>query len=359
MTKFKDRHTYLGASEVGQALGFSKWKDSSPHDLWLEKTLRAPRTAHKAIFNRGHEMEPVLARMLEGSEYGFRLYSQQAEFRKTKTPWLVSHVDGLIKEVSDPGLKLGSDVMFDEYGSYPSGPGVVEYKAPGMRVTSKVKQDGFDACYIAQLQTNIYNADVQWGVLVLLDYDQWKPLFAFMRRDDEMIEAIITRSSEFWDKVLHDLEPSVLTGEPVWLPNYAHQGPMVLADSKAMTIADRYAVADLVLNKAKTEHAEAKQAVQILMREDANSRKIEVPLHDKNLLMLATDSIVDGRETVKGKELLNWTGNLCEAVMDGEKDIFEEMAGKFVNQSQRLPLFIKRGAPYARTLIRVKEKSHE
>ena len=128
---FLDRHEYLGASEVGQACGLSDY--GTDRELWEQKTLRAARTAHKNIFDRGHDMEPIMIGLLNGENVDVSL--TQAEAFRDDRPWLVSHLDGIV----DVSACVGGEIFGVKIPDWAVGDGVLEMKAPGSHAASKFK----------------------------------------------------------------------------------------------------------------------------------------------------------------------------------------------------------------------------
>lgn len=61
-----NRMGFIGGSDVAAILGVSPFK--TPHELWLQKTGRAPREEvtpeQQKRFDRGHRLEPVVLQML-------------------------------------------------------------------------------------------------------------------------------------------------------------------------------------------------------------------------------------------------------------------------------------------------------
>ena len=303
---FSDRHEYLGASEVGQALGLIDTYGTA-EDLWKEKTLRAPRQGHQAIFDRGHTMEPIIANWLRKEQCV--LTHEQEEASTQERPWLVSHIDGIIVLPDDEDEIAGNPIP-----EFATGPGIIEMKAPGSRMTHKFNMEGVHEHYIAQMQVNLHNTGLPWGVFAYIDYDDWKLYLIFVQRDDLLLMGMLPHVDAFWQQVKDDKWETEPEPEPI-----LKQAKKQATGSFTWTFGpEGEAVAE--------EYLDALRQVYVA---EKNLEVVKQSIYDVLDLHDCEEGIVDarvrvkkvrskGRLSYKGKVLYEWTQQLCEAI-DGEE----------------------------------------
>jgi len=235
VTTEADRSTFIGGSDIASVLGVSPWK--SPHELWLEKTHRAPKETptpeQQKRFDRGHRLEPVVVDMLvdrlrdEGHEV--EVIARNARYIDTEHPFMAceidfelmldgEHVNGDCKTVHPFAAKKWGEEGTDEVP--------IEYAAQfmqGLGIT------GRDRCICATLI----------GMDDLLIY--------WVDRDQETIDGIRNRVCEFWNGcVLADVEPDPIDFDDCKAIYQKANGASIEADS-----ATRDAVFRLAEVKAK------------------------------------------------------------------------------------------------------------
>lgn len=191
-----NRLGFIGGSDVAAILGVSPWK--SPHELWLQKTGRAPREEvtpeQQKRFDRGHRLEPVVLEMLldrlrdEGREV--ELLRTNERYIDAEYPFMAceidfelmldgEHVNGDCKTVHPFAAKKWGEEGTDEVP--------IEYAAQfmhGLGIT------GRDRCIVATLI----------GMDDLLIYE--------VQRDQETIDGIRGRVAQYWNEcVIADVPP--------------------------------------------------------------------------------------------------------------------------------------------------------
>lgn len=195
--------TVIGCSRIGKILGYG-YKDGpyGPQEVWKYLTNRAPDPENKAIFDRGHYMEPELARLAK-EKYGLNIVSEQVQYRDPDRPWLIAHVDGMVPRFArlrrdDPELE---------------GAGVWEAKAPGSHVTFNFKDYGMTEEYTAQTQMGAYVAsaalemDILYATFGYLDYDAYDPICFNVPTSKPFQESTLEILDKFWWHVTNDKMP--------------------------------------------------------------------------------------------------------------------------------------------------------
>jgi putative phage-type endonuclease len=204
-----NRMGFVGGSDVAAILGVSPFK--TPHELWLQKTGRAPREeitpAQQKRFDRGHRLEPVVLDMLldrlrdEGLEV--ELLHTNEHYTDAEHPFMKCEIDFELRITGEIEI-AGVMVQFDgehingdcktvhpfaakKWGEESTDEVPIEYAAQfmqGLGIT------GRDLCICASLI----------GMDDLLIY--------WVRRDEETIQGIRARVAQYWHEcVLADVPP--------------------------------------------------------------------------------------------------------------------------------------------------------
>lgn len=191
-----NRLGFIGGSDVAAILGVSPWK--SPHELWLQKTGRAPREEvtpeQQKRFDRGHRLEPVVLQMLidrlQDEGHDVELLRTNERYIDAEHPFMAceidfelmldgEHINGDCKTVHPFAAKKWGEEGTDEVP--------IEYAAQfmhGLGIT------GRNRCIVATLI----------GMDDLLIY--------FVDRDQETVDGIRGRVAQYWNEcVLADVPP--------------------------------------------------------------------------------------------------------------------------------------------------------
>ena len=200
----------IGCSEVADILGHGY---KSAGELWRIKTRRSPREGHKAVFDRGHDMEPIMARMIQ-RDYGRVLVSEQVQYRDPQRPWLVYHADGMFPKWSP--LNDGAKEQ--------DGPGIWEAKAPGSRMAQKMAEEGMTENYLCQGQMGMHVAsaalsrEISWGTYGFLDYDAYELVAYDTMADAEFQRRALQLVERFYDCLVRDVPPDDVEAEKIEVP---------------------------------------------------------------------------------------------------------------------------------------------
>jgi len=194
----KEYREHLGCSEIADIMGHGY---NSPLDLWKKKTHKAPDTAHKRIFDRGHEMEKYGSQRAQ--ELGRVLVAEQVQYRDPERPWLIYHADGMFPRWSP----LEPD---DEPRE---GAGIWEFKAPGSNMAQEMARKGMTPSYVCQGQGGMHVAaaalgqPVLWGTFGYWDYDAWDLVAFDVAASPKFQAQILEAVDRFWECVQMDTPP--------------------------------------------------------------------------------------------------------------------------------------------------------
>lgn len=181
-----DRHTYIGASDIGVIMGVSPFK--TPFELWCEKTqkIKPENLDEKDSVRMGKVLEEFVAQ-----EYAYR--NNVAVRRAPKVyvhpdyPFFKAHADRLVTG-TEKGLECKTT---SEY--------------------NKDKWDGADIpeSYILQCQWLMgLSGRKEWDIAVLIGGNKYKdkPL----KFDSELFDLMVKKALIFWNEnVLKDIPPEL------------------------------------------------------------------------------------------------------------------------------------------------------
>lgn len=178
-----DRTKFLGGSDVAAILGVSPWK--SIVDLWLDKiTPRVEDSQNVAAKRRGSRLEPYIRDMIE-EEYGLKIVRVNQRYIDKELPFLAAEIDA---ETEDENIEIKT---------------VHPFKA---KEWGEQDTDHLPIHYIAQVQHGMgINGKNKCRTFALIG-DDLKQFI--VERDDETIEAMRNRCSDFWNSyVLPKIQP--------------------------------------------------------------------------------------------------------------------------------------------------------
>src|SRR5271157_3978937 len=171
-----DRKSGLGGSDSPVVLNVSPFK--TRRQLWQQKLGLIEQEEESPIMKRGHYMEDKVAEMWEGIT-GKHTRKVLQRFIHPKIPFIFAHVDRIIE----------GDTR---------GPGVLEIKCPGSMVARKIERDGMQDYYTTQLQHYLGVTGYKWGVLAVLNYDDFRLIPYEMTADPDFIKMIFQEDCNFW-----------------------------------------------------------------------------------------------------------------------------------------------------------------
>jgi len=197
-----NRTKYLGGSDVGAILGFSKYRTAL--DVWLEKTGRVVNTVDNLPVRFGTFAEEFVA-----SEYatqtGFALVHSEQGVVHPQYPFMVGHID---RFVFDSTNQVDSE-LFNSNGSCAASH-LLECKTAspfnqsdwGDLGTDEVPMSYLVQCLWYLAITNLERCDVA----VLFGNSDFRIYEVY--RDKELEDLIISKAAAFWnDYVMQDTPP--------------------------------------------------------------------------------------------------------------------------------------------------------
>ena len=213
----KRRFNGIGGSEMAAVLGISKYQ--SVYDLWQVKTGRKQAFNGNDATHWGQLLESAVA-----EEYaritGEKIRVSRKHYTSKDYPWLVGNVDRLIlkNELHDTKIleckTCTDDSAVDEDGLKEWGQGNTYH--PNFQINGSRKPSG---TVIATFKIYVIAPSDENGIMFITGYKETDLAVLFMRtrdfriytikRNEEIINAIIEKSAEFWRCVLTDTEPEM------------------------------------------------------------------------------------------------------------------------------------------------------
>lgn len=206
----------IGGSDAAAILGLNKY--ATPYTVWLEKTNRAEPddlSDNEKVY-WGTVLEPVIADEFARRNPEFDVLEPGAMYQSVEYPWMLASVDRVIYE--QPG-NPEDDNPWEPVG-------ILEIKTCGERMRPEW-EDGVPDYYLAQVNHYLAVTGYQFAYVAVLiagqEYREYR-----IERDDEDIDYLIEKESEFWYEYVEADKVPPLTGNR--------------ADSEA--VMEQYSVAD-------------------------------------------------------------------------------------------------------------------
>jgi len=197
MSEEIDRSTYIGGSDAAALMGKHQYK--TVRDVYdkLQGNKDLDLSGNKHV-QRGNEMEPLIVDWLHenldptiNDPTIYELFdagdaSDQIFLQDDEHPFLGGHPDG---------IGWGDPTTYDAV--------VYEIKAPASSSMDRLKRHGIHARYYYQVMhymmiINRGEFEAKRGVMVLWDYDAWKPLFVNVWYDEEKAEELYERCQDMY-----------------------------------------------------------------------------------------------------------------------------------------------------------------
>ena len=201
----RERTKYLGGSDIGAILGFSKYHTAL--DVWLEKTGRIVNKVDNLPVRFGSFAESFVASEY-ASQTGFPLAHSEAGVIHPTYPFMVGHIDRFVFS-SSLDSTIESETLFNADGSC-AATHLLECKTAspfnqsdwGDLGTDEVPMSYLVQCLWYLAITNLERCDVA----VLFGNSDFRIYEVY--RDKELEELIITKAATFWnDYVQLDTPP--------------------------------------------------------------------------------------------------------------------------------------------------------
>jgi putative phage-type endonuclease len=192
-----DRTKYLGGSDIGAILGFSKYRTAL--DVWLEKTGRITNTASSLPMRFGSFAEEFVASEY-ASQTGHLLIHNESGITHPQHPFIVGHIDRFV-------MKANSDhqsdhrKLFDSDGTCAASH-LLECKTAnpfnqsdwGELGTDEVPMSYLTQCLWYLAITNLERCDVA----VLFGNSEFRIYEVY--RDQELENLILSKAVTFWNE---------------------------------------------------------------------------------------------------------------------------------------------------------------
>lgn len=318
-----DRTKFIGGSDAAAILGVSPW--STPVELWMQKTGRAPKeeitAVRQRIFDRGHKLEPFIRDMviekLRDQGVEVELVACNERYVDPEHPYMSCEIDfelrltGAVEIGGELILLHGELVNADaksvtgfarkKWGEENTEDVPIEYAAQfmhGLMVCPGNRQ----YCLVAALRS-FDDVDIYW-----------------VRRDDETIHGMREKEVCFWvDHVLGDTPPDTFTFDDV-KALFPHDNGLPVEATAEVAIK----VQELASVKAQIKDLE--DAEEVLKHQIADF------INPHALLMFA------------GKEIASWKGQASRRIdVESLREQEPEIAAKFTKTSSTRVLRLKKG----------------
>lgn len=251
----EERRKGIGGSDAAAILGLNPWK--SPYDVWLEKTGRMLPEKPNAAMIRGTVLEPVAA----------DLYAEQTGRKLRRQP--------LRKHRDFPFILGNADRQILASGDVPE-TGVLEIKCPGISTMTKIKAQGLPDYMTAQLMHYMAVLGYEWGSFALFNAEHWRLIYFDIEADDRLIERLLEKEVEFWQKHVVPQVPPEVEPEPVVEMPKVEGELKVIEDPEWLKLAKDIKEARELRMAAEELEKQAKEKVRSMMDEMGLSA-VEIP----------------------------------------------------------------------------------
>ena len=259
----RERTKYLGGSDIGAILGFSKYRTAL--DVWLEKTGRATNVVDNLPVRFGTFAEEFVA-----SEYatqtGYPLVHSEEGIAHPLYPFMIGHIDRFVFESSDA---LTNELMNVDGSCAASHLLECKTASPfnqsdwGEFGTDEVPMSYLVQCLWYLAITNLDRCDVA----VLFGNSDFRIYEVY--RDKELEELIISKAASFWnDYVQLDTPPPAQCES-----DYPHlftkevAGKSVEADPSICELSSKLQLLNSEIKSKELEVSQIKQAIMGQMGE--------------------------------------------------------------------------------------------
>lgn len=171
------RRQGIGGSDIAALFGLHPFRTAL--DVYREKVGEAEPEPPTPAMLRGMYLEPVAAQLY--AERTGRKIRRQPLRAHPEYPFLIGSVDRQILRGGDVGE-----------------PGVLEIKAPGLRVYWEIRRQGLRDYMILQLQHYLTVYGYSWGSFAIFSAENWELLHFDVEADPEVQQRIIEVAGNFW-----------------------------------------------------------------------------------------------------------------------------------------------------------------
>jgi putative phage-type endonuclease len=258
----RDRTKYLGGSDIGAILGFSKYRTAL--DVWLEKTGRVVNTVDNLPVRFGTFAESFVASEY-GTQTGYTLVHSESGVEHPKHPFMVGHID---RYVFDSGK--GPSELFHSDGTCTASH-LLECKTAspfnqsdwGDLGTDEVPMSYLVQCLWYLAITNLERCDVA----VLFGNSDFRIYEVY--RDKELEDLIIKKAVAFWNDYVQADTPPPAQFESDYQHLFKKEvpGKSVEADPSVCELASQLQILNSEIKSKELEISKIKQAIMGQMGE--------------------------------------------------------------------------------------------
>lgn len=263
----------VGGSDVAAILGMDPWKTSQ--EVWERFMGLGTERETTWDMERGNEQEDWAIRAfrkLTGLKTRKIKQTLQAQ-----DPWghATAHIDSHIVNPArlPEGVELGGDVPdMDKL----QGPGVLEIKNPRGPGWLKAKREGLNAYYLCQMAHYWGVTGWTWGAFNI-HHSDYGPQFYFLERDEELVQDIMSRTKDWYERyVLTETCPPLMEA-PVDIKMDAVEGTDLIKDDSPLwrDLVTQLREAKANKQEGKTLCEAAEQLVKDYMKGRDDARVIE------------------------------------------------------------------------------------
>ena len=259
----RERAKYLGGSDIGAILGFSKYR--SALDVWLEKTGRVVNTIDNLPLRFGTFAESFVAAEY-AAQTGFALVHSETGVVHPEYPFMVGHIDRYVFEAPEDSMTE----LFQANGTC-SASYLLECKTAspfnqsdwGDLGTDEVPMSYLVQCLWYLAITNLDRCDVA----VLFGNTDFRIYEVY--RDKELEDLIISKAACFWNDYVLTNTPPPAQSEA----DYQHlfkkevRGQAVEADSVICNLASKLQRLNTEIKSKELEVSQIKQTIMGQMGE--------------------------------------------------------------------------------------------
>lgn len=189
------RRKGLGGSDVATAMGLSPWK--SPMQLYLEKTGEIdPEPLTSEVVYWGTVLESVIADRFAELHPELTVEEPKQMLAHSDYPFMLANLDRVV--ITSDGKQ-----------------GVLEVKTTSATQSDKWKDDNVPIHYVLQVQHYLAVTGYDFAYIACLIGGQ-NYVERYMERDEELIEQLIDKESEFWNCVETKTPPAWDGSEASW-----------------------------------------------------------------------------------------------------------------------------------------------
>ena len=241
-----ERRAGLGGSDIGAILGLSPYR--TPVDVWLEKTGRAPANEETLQMRFGTYAEEFVAQEYS-AKTGFDVQRFTTMLHHPVAP-VLGNVDRLVIPIGAKVASHKKEIRTDRG---------LECKTANAFAASNDTEwgeegtDAVPASYLVQCATYMALTGCQLWDLAVLFGNQEVRVYN-LRRDMELEQEIIARSSEWWDRyIVADVAPDPVCEHDIKRLYPSDNGGVVEANPKTLELIARAVELKAQIDALETE----------------------------------------------------------------------------------------------------------